>query len=217
MKGSYGRYLNKIMRMPEGGEAPKYIGDEKEPNQSEDAIFDMIGGRWMGGRTFAYPGSDDFDDSMEEDWSEEDEFNEFFDEMFNDDFDDMDNVDSEDDEDEDDEMPDLVEMGDQSYPVWPGHSAPLLEEGNEWETEREEDDGRHDDYHEGLGPTQVEIDRFNHFRQHMDARKAARIPVPERALQEMGRVAAAYTFPEVIRRETEAEEDGELSDAISRD
>ncbi|CZR56224.1 uncharacterized protein PAC_06112 [Phialocephala subalpina] len=68
LKGSYGRYLNKILGMPVGAKAPRYIGDEKEPNQSDKEIFDMIGARWCGGKIFAYPDSDeDEDDDIDDD------------------------------------------------------------------------------------------------------------------------------------------------------
>ena len=92
LKGSYGRYLNRVMALPEGTEAPRYVGDEREPGQSEDGIFDMIWGRWMGEKTFEYP-EDEFDEDDQEDeemeddeawdeeeeWNEEDELQEFYD------------------------------------------------------------------------------------------------------------------------------------------
>jgi hypothetical protein len=74
LKGSYGRYMNKIMAMPHGAAAPKYVGDEQEPNQDERNIFDMVGGMWMGGRSFAMP--DKTDDDYIDDEDEEDEMNE---------------------------------------------------------------------------------------------------------------------------------------------
>jgi len=98
LKGSYGRYLNRILGMPSGCEAPKYVGDEKDPNQSEDNIFDKIGGRWVGGRTFAYhddSGSESEGEGMDG-WDEYDGFEEFLGDMFgsmhhfHDDFDDAD-------------------------------------------------------------------------------------------------------------------------------
>lgn len=84
LKGSYGRYLNRILSMPLGCEAPKYVDDEKEPNQSEDNIFDKVGGRWMGGRTFAYPEDSESESGGEamDGWDEYDEFEEFLGNMF---------------------------------------------------------------------------------------------------------------------------------------
>jgi hypothetical protein len=74
MKGSYGRYMNKIMAMPEGTVAPRYVGDEKEPNQNEKKIFDMVGGKWLGGRSFAMPMPDEEDDDdIDEDEDVDDE------------------------------------------------------------------------------------------------------------------------------------------------
>ncbi|KAF8858241.1 hypothetical protein BDZ45DRAFT_404417 [Acephala macrosclerotiorum] len=66
LKGSYGRYLHRILGMAEGTKAPRYVGDEKEPNQSDKEIFDMIGARWCGGKTFAYPDSDEDEDENDE-------------------------------------------------------------------------------------------------------------------------------------------------------
>lgn len=101
LKGSYGRYLNRIMAMPEGTKAPKYVGDEKEPNQSEKNIFDMVGGKWLGGRSFGMPKLDDTDDDTEDHdqtdvddeddedaWADEedDDFEAFMDAMDNGDF-----------------------------------------------------------------------------------------------------------------------------------
>jgi hypothetical protein len=101
LKGSYGRYMNRIMALPERADTPKYIGDEKEPNQSEDSIFDMVGARWMGGHAFAYPEDDEEGD--DEDWLDEhDEFEDFFDDMFGGGIDDEDELDE--DEYDDDEV-----------------------------------------------------------------------------------------------------------------
>ena len=58
LKGSYGRYLNEIMALPEGTDIPKYVGDEKEPKQNDKNIFDMVGGKWLGGKTFVRPNLD---------------------------------------------------------------------------------------------------------------------------------------------------------------
>lgn len=69
LRSSYGRYLDKILALPEGVKAPKYVGDEKDPDQTEDNIFDIIGARWMGGTTFAYPeDSDEYDEDDEGDF-----------------------------------------------------------------------------------------------------------------------------------------------------
>jgi hypothetical protein len=81
LKGSYGRYMSRILEMPKGGVAPKYVGDEKEPDQSEDDIFDMIGGRWLGGRRFEY--EEDGSEPTDEEWDEQDHIaNAIFDQLF---------------------------------------------------------------------------------------------------------------------------------------
>lgn len=85
LKESYGRYINRILALPEGVEAPKYVGDEKEPNMSEDSIFDIIGATWMGGTIFAYPEDIDSDDDDDDD----DTMDDFFDD-YDDYYDDMD-------------------------------------------------------------------------------------------------------------------------------
>ena len=100
LKGSYGRYMNKIMALPEGTTAPKYVGDEQEPNQNDRNIFDTVGGKWLGGTSFAMPVLDeDYDDDLDEDvdmdaedaWVDEEDdsyemFREAMDAMDNDDF-----------------------------------------------------------------------------------------------------------------------------------
>lgn len=75
LRGSYGRYVDRILALPESVEAPTYVGDEKEPNISEDSIFDIIGATWMGGTTFVYP--DDSDDEFDDD--DDGDYEDFFD------------------------------------------------------------------------------------------------------------------------------------------
>ncbi|KUJ23755.1 uncharacterized protein LY89DRAFT_1956 [Mollisia scopiformis] len=71
LKGSYGRYLDKILGMPDGAKAPKYVGDKKEPKQNDKEIFDMIGARWCGGDIVAYPTRDDGDEDEPDDDDDE--------------------------------------------------------------------------------------------------------------------------------------------------
>ncbi|KAE8446316.1 hypothetical protein EG329_012063 [Mollisiaceae sp. DMI_Dod_QoI] len=77
LKGSYGRYLSKILALPEGVQAPKYVGDEIEPNQSDKEIFDTIGGRWCGGRIFTYPYDMELDDPSDDDMDYIEDFDGF--------------------------------------------------------------------------------------------------------------------------------------------
>jgi hypothetical protein len=61
LKGSYGRYLQKLLSLPRGAPHIEYVGDEREPNQSEDEIFDIIGGYWNGRGGFIFPSEEDQD------------------------------------------------------------------------------------------------------------------------------------------------------------
>jgi hypothetical protein len=76
MKTSYCRYLQRVMALPEGTEAPKYVGDGEEPVQDENDIFNMNGfppdlyvNEWDIPPGFQ-PGDDDFDPD-DESWFRE--------------------------------------------------------------------------------------------------------------------------------------------------
>jgi hypothetical protein len=132
LKTSYALYLDMIMSMPESEIPPAYVKDEKEP---EEGIFETVGGTWLGGKKFRFPGdsdNDDYDDDEDMEWDDDDndEYDDMFDEMFHYDLDhsmmgygcndereeeeedEGDEVEGEDDweeyEGDDDEMPDLV-------------------------------------------------------------------------------------------------------------
>jgi hypothetical protein len=77
VKSSYCRYLQRVMALPEGTEAPKFVGDEEEPVRDENDIFDMNGeppylyvNEWDVPPGFQ-PGDDDFDPD-DESWYVED-------------------------------------------------------------------------------------------------------------------------------------------------
>jgi hypothetical protein len=52
LRASYRQYMNDIMTLAEGTEAPKYVHDENDPDQSENSIFEKVGMVW-GGYYFA--------------------------------------------------------------------------------------------------------------------------------------------------------------------